>query len=92
MPLVFKGLAFYEPNSGDVRFTGENLLKGAEPSFAICHVGTEVLTTLGKSRNPEPGELMRVFHKNREVIYEAASARFDRGDHHPRVTIRDIIL
>jgi hypothetical protein len=79
MPLDFKGLAFYEPNSGDVRFTGQNRLKGAEPPYAICHVGADVLTTLW-------------FHKNRDVIYEAASAKFDRGDHHPRVTISDIIL
>jgi hypothetical protein len=35
---------------------------------------------------------MRVFHKHRDVIYEAASMKFDRGDHRPRVTIRDIIL
>jgi hypothetical protein len=92
MPLDFKGLAFFEPNSGDVRFTGQNRLKDAEPAFAICHVGADVLTTLGKGRNPDPRELMRVFHKHREVIYEAASAKFDRGDRHPRVTIRDIIL
>lgn len=92
MPLVFKGLAIYEPSSGDVRFTGENLLKGTEPSFAICRVGSEVLTTLSKSRSPDPRELMRVFHRNREVIYEAASGKFDRGEHHPRVTIRDIML
>jgi hypothetical protein len=92
MPLVFKGLAFYEPNSGDVRFTGQNRLKGAEPPYAICHVGADVLTTLCKVRNPDPREFMRVFNKNRDVIYEAASAKFDRGDHHPRVTISDIIL
>jgi hypothetical protein len=92
MPLDFKGLAFYEPNSGDVRFTGQNRLKGVEPSYAICHVGAEVLRTLCKAKNPDAREFMRVFNKNRDVIYEAASAKFDRGDHHPRVTIRDIIL
>jgi hypothetical protein len=92
MPLVFKALAYYVPESGDVRFTGENLLKDGKPPFAICHIGGDVLTTLGKSSNPEPRELMRVLHKYREVIYEAASAQFDRGVHHPRVTIRDIIL
>jgi hypothetical protein len=92
MPLDFKGLAFYEPTSGDVRFTGENRLKGAEPPYAICHVEAEVLVALCKAKNPDPREFMRVFHKNRDVIYEAATTKFDRGDHHPRVTIRDIIL
>lgn len=92
MPLNFKGLAFYEPNTGDVRFTGQNRLKGVEPPYAICRVGADVLTTLCKVRNPDPREFMRVFHKNSEVIYEAASAKFDRGDHYPRVTLSDLIL
>jgi hypothetical protein len=92
MPLDFKGLAIFESNSGDIRFTGQNRLKGVEPAYAICRVASEVLTTLSKARNPDPREFMRVFHKNRDVIYEAASAKFDRGDLYPRVTIRDIIL
>jgi hypothetical protein len=92
MPLDFKGLAFFEPASGDVRFTGQNRLRGSEPAYAICHVGTEVLTTLCKAKNPDGREFMRVFHKHRDVFYEAASRKFDGGDHSPRVTIRDIIL
>jgi hypothetical protein len=92
VPLDFKGLAIYESGSGDIRFTGQNRLKGVEPAYAICRVGAEVLTILCKARNPDPREFMRVFHKNKGVIYEAASAKFDRGDLHPRVTIRDITL
>ena len=59
------------PESGDLRFTGANLLKDGPPSLAICHIAADVLATLGKSGNLEPRGLMRIFHKHREVIYEA---------------------
>jgi hypothetical protein len=92
MPLVFNGLAFHEAATGAIRFTGRNLLSGGEPSFAVCYAERELLVTLCKVADPDPGELMRVFDKNKDAIYEAASTKFDRGDRRPRVATRDVIL
>jgi hypothetical protein len=81
MPLIFDGLAFHETATGAIRFTGRNLLSEHE-----------LLVTLCKVVDPDPGELMRVFNENKDVIYKAASTKFDRGDHRPSVATRDVML
>jgi hypothetical protein len=91
MPLQFRGLAVFEPDTGNVRFAGYSTTKGMEHEIVICRASKDAMHVLCSKRSPGPNDILRSFEEYAGLIYNIASLEFDKGHRRPTITARSIM-
>jgi hypothetical protein len=89
MPLEFRGAAVIDPPGRSIRFAGVPV-GSRQSAMVICEVPSAVLRALCDVPHTDREGLLRVFNEHRNRIWEAASQKFDEGEHRPIISLEDL--